>query len=155
MEIILAKDNHVPEIVELWKELADYLKNLDLHWSRRQDGHLNFEKHVRDLLNDQDACILVVREKGKVVGFTIAQIGKYPPEFEWETYGSISDMIVTSGYRRKRIGEQMLGKILGWFTSRGIDRIELSVAAKNQVGYSFWKKHGFRDYMHRLYLDRG
>jgi len=48
----------------------------------------------------------------------------------------------------------MLNMIFGWFTSRDIDRIELSVSARNQTGYSFWRKHGFKDFVHRLYLDR-
>jgi len=48
----------------------------------------------------------------------------------------------------------MLAKIFEWFESRNMDRIELRVLAKNQIGYSFWKKHGFKDYMHVLYLNR-
>jgi len=48
----------------------------------------------------------------------------------------------------------MLAEVLKWFASRSIDRIELDVITKNQIGYSFWKKHGFKDYRHRLYLDR-
>jgi hypothetical protein len=30
--------------------------------------------------------------------------------------------------------------------------IELEVAALNPVGYPFWEKHGFRPYLHRMYL---
>ena len=73
---------------------------------------------------------------------------------ERETYGFIDTMAITSDYRRQGIGEQMLDRIFEWFDSQDIDRIELSVSARNQVGYSFWRKHGFHDFMHRLYLDK-
>ena len=89
-----------------------------------------------------------------MVGYSIAETGRYPPVLERQTYGLISDMAVKSGYRRRGIGEQILAEMYKWFESRNLERIELSVAAKNKIGYSFWKKNGFKDYIHRLYLDR-
>ena len=155
MEITVATESHVPEIIELWKEFMDYHKDIDPALSRSKDGHLSFEKHLRELMKSEDNLILVALDKDHVVGFSTSQISKYPPVFEQETYGGINTMAVKSNYRRKRIGERMLAKIFEWFASRNIDRIELSVLANNQIGYSFWKKHGFKDYRHRLYLDIG
>jgi len=48
----------------------------------------------------------------------------------------------------------MLKNLLAWFKKRGLDRIELRVAARNPIGYAFWKKSGFKDYLHVLYLER-
>lgn len=155
MEITVATESHVPEIIELWKEFMDFHKDIDPTLSRRQDAHLSFEKNLRDSISSEDCYILVALDKGRVVGFSDSQISKYPPVFERETYGSVDTMAVTSNYRRKGIGKRMLAKIFEWFASRNIDRIELSVLANNQIGYSFWKKHGFKDYRHRLYLDIG
>lgn len=155
MEITVAKDAHIPGIVEVWKELMDFHMDIDPRFTRSENGHISFEKHLRDMIGSEDTHILVALDNNTVVGFSICQIGKHPPVFEHETYGLISDMAVKSDYRRRGIGERMLTKIYKWFESRNINRIELSVAARNQVGYSFWKKHGFRDYMHRLYLNKG
>ena len=154
MEITVATENHVLEIIELWKEFMDFHKDVDPRFPMSKNAHLSFEKHVRNSINSEDSHILVALDKDRVVGFSTAQIGKYPPVFERDTYGLISNMTVQSNYRRQGIGEQLLAKIYEWFESRNIDRIELSVAAKNQIGYSFWKKHGFRDYLHHLYLDK-
>ena len=154
MEIALATDSHVPEIVELWKEFMDFHKEIDSNFSRSEDGHLSFENHLRDLMKSEDAHVLVALDKNSVVGYSLALI-RNNPVFERDTYGAIDIMAVTAEYRRKRIGEQMLTRIYEWFASRNIDRIELSVAARNRVGYSFWKKHGFKDYRHRLYLQTG
>jgi len=48
----------------------------------------------------------------------------------------------------------MLSKMFQGFKSHGLDRIELRVSVRNKIGYSFWKKHGFKDYEHILYLKR-
>jgi GNAT superfamily N-acetyltransferase len=61
-------------------------------------------------------------------------------------------MAVTSSYRRKAVGKGMLERILEWFGSRNIDRIELSVVNKNAIANSFWRQNGFRNYEQTLYL---
>jgi len=155
MEIILAIDSHIPEITELWKEFMDFHKDIDPRFPIRGDAPLELEKHLRELMKSEDALILVAFDGNHMVGFSISLINRYAPIWKREFYGAIDSIAVKSEYRRKGIGEQMLAKIFGWFESRNIDRIEISVAAKNQVGYTFWKKHGFQDYTHRLYLDRG
>jgi len=154
MEIIPATDTHVPEIVEVWQEFMDFHKDIDPRFPLKQDAPLIWEKHLRDLMKSDNALVLIALEKDKVVGFSISLIDRHPPIFERETYGFIASMGVKSSYRRKEIGEEMFRKITEWFESRNIDKIELTVTARNQVGYSFWKKHGFQDYTHVLYLDK-
>lgn len=155
MEITVAEDSHVPGIVEVWKEFMDFHKKIDPYNERSEDGHIHMEKYLRDSMNSQDAIVLVALDDDSVVGYSISAIGKRHPVFQQDTQGVIHDMAVKSDYRRKGVGGEMLAKIHEWFQSRNIDRIELSVAAKNQIGYSFWKKHGFQDYTHRLYLEKG
>jgi ribosomal protein S18 acetylase RimI-like enzyme len=153
VEIITATDKHIREIIELWKELMDFHTEIDSRNPRSKNGHLNWEKYLRELMKSENNLILVALERNTVVGFSISQISTYPPVFINKTYGFISDIAVKSGYRRKGIGEKMLAEIFNWFESHGIDRIELSVAAGNETGYSFWKKHGFKDFSHKLYMD--
>jgi len=143
MEITSATDAHVPEIVEVWKEFMDFHKDIDIRFPMKENAHLSWEKNLRDLMTSEDALVLVALDKDCVVGYSIALIDKYPPVFEREIYGFIASMAVQSNYRRKGIGERMLGKIFQWFESWNIDKIELTVTAQNQIGYSFWKKYGF------------
>ena len=154
MEITLATESHVPGIVEVWQEFMNFHKELDPRFLMRKDAPPNWEKHLRELMKSGDNQVLVAMDNDHVIGYSISQINRYAPLWERETYGSISDMALKANYRRKGIGEQMLDKIYEWFDARNIKIIELSVAARNQVGYSFWRKHGFQDYMHCLYLDR-
>jgi ribosomal protein S18 acetylase RimI-like enzyme len=111
-----------------------------------------YEEHLRVAMAAKDTKVLVALDKGRVVGYAVALIRKSSPAWQREKYGYIEEMAVTAECRRKGIGTQLLKEILDWFRSGNLDMIELSVAAKNRVGYSFWKKHGFRDYLHQLYL---
>jgi ribosomal protein S18 acetylase RimI-like enzyme len=61
-------------------------------------------------------------------------------------------MAVAASNRRHGIGTKLLKEIVTWFKAKNLDMVELSVAAKNKVGYSFWRKHGFTDYLNQLYL---
>jgi len=155
IEIVEATESHVPDTVELWREFMDHHKEIDPRFPMREDAHVGFEQHLRDLMRAEDTLVLVALDEGRVVGFSISQVQEYAPIWvEREAYGFIDTMAITSDYRRQGIGKQMLGRILEWFAAQDIDRTELSVAARNQVGYSFWKKHGFQDFEHRLYLDK-
>lgn len=154
LEIIEATDSHVPKIIKIWVEFMDYHRDIDPFFKRRKDGHKNAEMFIRDSLKSEDSLVLVAIEDGKVAGYSIAVISKHPPVLESEKYGFIEDMAIKSKYRRKGIGTEMLTRILEWFESKDINRIELKVLPENHPGYSFWKKHGFRNYIHFLYLDR-
>jgi len=87
MEITEATDNHIPEILEIWKEFMDFHKDIDPRFARSENGHLNFEKHLTDVIGSEDAQALVVLDKSHVVGYSIAETGKDPPVFERQNYG--------------------------------------------------------------------
>jgi ribosomal protein S18 acetylase RimI-like enzyme len=155
IEIARATETHVPDMVELWKEFMDHHKDFDPRFPMREDDHTGFGQHLRELMGAEETLVLVALDESRAVGFSISQVNRYPPIWvERETYGFIDTMAITSDYRRQGIGEQMLDRIFEWFALQDIDRIELSVSARNQAGYSFWRKHGFKDFIHRLYLDK-
>ena len=132
----------------------DFHKDLGPPFPLRQNAHIKWQEHLRELMKSGDNHVLVVLDNNHVIGFTISQIKNHGEMWEHDNFGFISDMAVKAEYRRKGIGEQMLTRINEWLESRYIDRIELDVISQNQVGYSFWKKHGFKNYIHHLYLDR-
>lgn len=154
IEIIPAKNAHIDGILEIWKEFMDFHREIDPCFTRSEDAHLNFGNHLRDVINSENNQILIAVYQGRVIAYSIAEIHERPPVFKQRTYGLISDLAVKSDYRRRGIGSQMLNKMIEWFASHSVTRIELRVVSENTVGYSFWKKHGFRDYMHCLYVKR-
>ncbi len=153
MQITTATPSQFSGIVELWKEFMDYHKEIDPLFTRSEKGHISFIDHVEELLEKDTAHVLVALDREKVVGYAIAEITIRPPVFQERTYGVISDIAVTSSYRRQGIGSKMVGKIREWFHSRDVTRIELRAVSENDVSCAFWGKQGFREYMRVMYIN--
>ena len=153
MEVVEARKSDIPAILEIWKELMDFHVPFDSRYTLSDDAEESMGKNLERLIEAEDALVIMAVENTKPLGFGIARIRNYPPVFIKQTCGTIADLAVSSEHRRKGIGELMLKEMLDWFRSQGIDRVELRVASMNTVGYSFWRKHEFTDYMHIMYRD--
>jgi len=153
VQIVKAKQLHVPEIVTIWKELMDFHKKRDPFFTRKADGHYNFEKYVKKLMGSKSSQVLVALDGEKVVAFSTACVSQYPPVLKRTNYGLISNIAVKEKYRRREIGENILSEIKKWFSKQGITRIELRTSSENEVARSFWAKHGFKEYERIMYLD--
>lgn len=153
MEVVRALKSDIPAILEIWKELMDFHVPFDSRYTLSDGAEESMGENLARLIVAEDALVIMAVENTKPLGFGIARIDKYPPVFVKQTCGSIEDLAVSSEHRRKGLGELILKEILDWFRSQDIDRVELRVASMNTVGYSFWRKQGFTDYMHIMYRD--
>ena len=90
MDFIEATDKHIPEIVELWIEFMDHHKDIDPRFPMRTDAHLNFEKHLREIIDSEDTQVLVILDDDRVIAYSVAEISRYAPIFERESYGAFS-----------------------------------------------------------------
>lgn len=153
IEIINAGPDHIPDILKLWAEMIDYHKDFNPIYRLQKNAQIYFEKHVRKLIDSMDSQVLLALDDGISVGYSISMISNYPPILMVDKYGLITDIGVRSDYRRKGIGGLMLEKIFAWFKESGINRIELRVVSQNIDGISFWEKHGFKDFMHLMYIN--
>jgi GNAT superfamily N-acetyltransferase len=153
MRVLKADRSHIPAILELWKELMDFHRPFDALFTRSEDGEASMATHLEQIIDAEDSLVLVAVEAAGVIGYTMAKVASYPPVFVKRRHGLISDMAVSRAHRRRGCGEMMLEVTLEWFRQKGLDRVELRVAAKNGVAYSFWRKQGFADYVHELYRE--
>ena len=152
IEIVRAEERHISDIDKLWLEFMCFHQDIDPIFTPRDGAVPGFEEdQVRRLMKSEDGLVLVALDEGRVVGYSLSEIKGPMKGYKLEKFGAVDHVAVTAHYRRRGIGEEMLREILKWFQSRKIDRVEIEVLAKNQVGNSFWKKHGFTDYRYRLY----
>jgi ribosomal protein S18 acetylase RimI-like enzyme len=151
--IEVADRKHLPQILQLWQELMDYHAQLDPLFETRKDGAENWRQYLHGLMRTKDARIFIAIEDDEVIGYSPCRIASHPPVLKQENYGLIMDMAVKKKHRRRSVGTMMLEAIYNWVRSIGLDRIELQVVPKNEIGYSFWQKHGFTDYLHSLYKE--
>jgi len=147
-----ANESHVPQIVELWKELMDFHAERDPQFAPAEDGAVHFEKYLRDLLAKAEWRVFVALDGERVVGYLMAQVAKRPPVIKHRDFGFISDLAVAASHRRRAIGQKLLRAAIAWFSERGLRRVEAHVAARNEVARGFWAAQGFEDCLHTMRL---
>jgi len=153
--VVRAEEYHVSDIGRLWWEFIQFHKDIDTWFTPQEDSIPGFqEHHVSHFMRSENGLVLVALDNGKVVGYSLSEIRAPSSGMKQEKWGYIDQVAVTSSYRRKGVGHKMLLEILWWFKLKGVNRVELEVTDQNAIGYTFWKKHGFQDYMHRLYLRK-
>jgi len=67
--------------------------------------------------------------------------------------GIIEDCYVAPSLRRQGIGGQLVSSAVKWLQTKELNRIELSLLARNEIGEIFWKKLGFRVYRLSLFVE--
>jgi GNAT superfamily N-acetyltransferase len=151
-QIVRAEEKHVTEIGKLWWEFMLFHEEIDAWFTPREGSIPGFEENaVRRIMQSEKGHVLVALDKDRVVGFSLSEIQGPSKGMAREKWGYIDTMAVTEACRRKGVGQKMLDEILAWFRSKGVERVELNFTAQNVVADSFWLKHGFKVYMHRLY----
>lgn len=133
-------------IGKLWCEFMDFHSARDPHYSRAEAGEKCFKEFIGKRIASADSRVLVAESGGEVVGYLLAGLTQNPPVLKERDYGVISDLAVTGRCRRMDIGGKMYREALLWFAERGVRRIELRVAAANEVSTAFWVKNGFAPY---------
>ena len=152
MYIEEVKEKHIPQILDIWIDLMDYHEGLDSFFARRADGHINYKKFLQESMQSHKSKAFVAIENDKVAGVVHGCIENHPPVFKIEEYGIIHFMAVTKEFRRKKIGQELIKKLIEWFHTKNISRIELHCSVKNVMGYKFWKSQDFEEYTYLMYL---
>lgn len=154
IEIVRAEEHHISDIGRLFGEFIRFHADIDPWFTPVEDAIPDFqEHHLGRFMKSEDGLVLVALENGNVVGYSLSEVKGPSPSLKQEEYGYIDQIAVAASHRRKGVGEKMLVEILAWFASKGFKRVELELTARNAISYAFWRKHGFTDYMHRLYKE--
>ncbi|MHA1377372.1 MAG: GNAT family N-acetyltransferase [Candidatus Helarchaeota archaeon] len=95
------------------------------------------QRRAMDKYNRQG--ILVAEDKNKIVGMVIAEILVSP---FIETFGSISNFVVSPDYRGKGVGNQLIEAAMKFFKKMGVNRVETNIRDLDKEGQVFLK-NGF------------
>jgi len=145
-----ATKENLPAIKALWKEFMDFHKERDPFFARIDDAHEDFGRFMQSNLSKDDWLILVAAAGDQVIGYGSATIMLYPPIYQDPRYGYIQDIAVTEAYRRHGVGQRLFARMVTWFRKKNVSRLELEVAATNEVSQAFWQKIGFKDFTKKL-----
>lgn len=153
MFIIEAKKENLEDLIKLNRELCDYHKRLDKYNYSSPETEKFFRKFFLKNYKKKNFLYLIAEDKGKVVGYSSAQIKKTEPYIKPKKVGEIFSIYVLEKYRRERVGKKLFEELIKWFKRNKIKHIEIFAHVKNKKGVKFWQKAGFSEYLKRMRLD--
>ena len=153
IKIRKANRKDIPDIIKLWCEFMDFHEKYDSYYMRSPRGHLKFKKFIDNQISSRKSLVLVAISENIICGYLLAMIENKSPVFKVRRYGLISDVAVSSIFRREGIGEKLCLESYEWFKKHKINRIELNVATTNPVSMNFWSKLGFNSYCESRFIE--
>ena len=137
------------QVIALLCELQEHLVNVDgekVQILRDEYGKDYFDYLFR-LVNDNDGKIFLVKTSNSVVGMIA---GYVEPKDEEDRItnrcprrGVISDLVVSSSFRNKGIGADLMNAIEKYFSSIECEFIAVNVFAPNDGAGKFYEKSGY------------
>jgi ribosomal protein S18 acetylase RimI-like enzyme len=143
----------VSAIIPLWLEGMTVHASIDPRFPLADDSEQKFESYLNEVLSDRNAFLFVAETGSNLVGYCLGRIRQHPPVFTKQTYGYINDLMVASAYRRKGIGKALFIATATAIRARGVQDLEVSFVAKNEMSSSFWRKLGFKPRLETLRLE--
>jgi ribosomal protein S18 acetylase RimI-like enzyme len=134
MHIVPATPEHIPAILALMREFAEFEDLLDRL-------EITEERMITALFGENamaEAIVAVVNDK--TVGYAVF----YPlfSTFRGQRGFFLEDLYINSEYRRGGTGEMMVKHIARLAKERGFERVDLNVLDWNSPAINFYKKHG-------------
>jgi ribosomal protein S18 acetylase RimI-like enzyme len=106
-------------------------------------------------LEKRDVGILVAEDNGDVLGYAYAAVEGYDYMQLRGPAGVLHDIIVDPEYRGRGIGRMLLDAALTFLRSRGVPRVVLTTAARNDVAQRLFATMGFRQTMIEMTRELG
>jgi ribosomal protein S18 acetylase RimI-like enzyme len=108
------------------------------------EGYASF---ISTQLEDPDKSVLVADNDGDVIGYAYAAIEGYDYMALRGPAGLLHDVIVDPEHRGRGVGRLLLEAALAFFRSRGVPRVVLSTAERNEAAQRLFASMGFRPTM--------
>ena len=143
----------VEKIVPLWIKLMEFHQPIDKYFEISKDAPEIFKTFLTDCISQSDKIVIIAEVNHKVVGYMMGMIMTGPPVFIYGKHGEISDAFVDEPYRKQNIGEKIFIKMKEWFSTQGLQRVDINAAANNPVANNFWKKLGFKPYLNHMHYS--
>lgn len=99
--------------------------------------------------------VLVAERDSRIVGYVYAGIEPMSWKELRDEAGFIHDLVVDQSVRRTGVGAELLEHALGWLGGRGVARVMLWTAQRNDAAQSLFVRRGFRPTMIEMTLELG
>lgn len=148
IEIVRGDASRIDELEPLWCALREHQGSVTEHWGPLRPPAESWRRR-RQMYADilaEDGSLHLALDRGRIVGHAICEREEgRSPTWEWpRSFLAIVDVVVLPEARGKGIGTRLLEAIEADARERGVDAVDLMVAAPNEQARGFYERHGFR-----------
>lgn len=120
--------------------------------SSLKEGEIHYYDLI-ELINSQNAEVLVAEIDGKLVGSGYAKILEAKTFQKYSLYAYLGFMYVLPEYRGKGINQAIIDQLIEWSISKNITEIRLEVYDNNIPAKKAYQKAGFTANLLEMRLD--
>lgn len=106
--------------------------------------------NLKDLIQREDAEVLVASIDEEIIGSGYALIKKSSPVKKPEQYVHLGFMYVSPAFRGKGINGKIMDHLKAWAKKRNLTEFQLDVYAENESAIKAYTKKGFKPYLLKM-----
>lgn len=115
----------------------------------------DYASFINAQLEDPDMAVLVADDNGNMIGYAYAAIEGYDYMALRGPAGVLHDVIVGPEHRGRGVGRLLIEATLEFFRWRGVARVVLLTAERNEAAQRLFARMGFRRTMIEMTLELG
>ncbi len=100
-----------------------------------------------------DTVVMVAEIDGEVAGYVYAGVEPLSWKELRDEAGFVHDLLVADAARGSGVGQQLLDAAIAWLKQRGMPRVVLWTAARNEGAHRLFERRGFRSTMVEMTLE--
>jgi ribosomal protein S18 acetylase RimI-like enzyme len=110
---------------------------------------------LKELIESDDAALLVLEKEGTLVGCGYAQIQKAKSYLIYKEFALLGFMYILPEYRGMGLNQQLIAELKNWALSKGIKEVRLEVYEENTGAIKAYEKAGFKKLLSTMRCDIG
>ena len=133
----------VDQSAELLIRLKRLNSEFDPMFKVAETAIVEAKKYLREAVDSEKSIVLVAMEGQKVVGVIKADLEDrrfYEPRIK----GAIVDFYVLPEFRRKKLGEELIRKMIHKLKEKGAEIVAAEFPSQNKIAVNFYEKLRFR-----------
>ncbi len=135
--------------VDLLEPLVDEFASSHDALSFRPDYQAAFRDWIRRISTNPEKIIYIAKDDSQIIGFAVGLIEENGPLILPDRIGYIPMLVVSSRFRRKGVGKRLWVVLNDWFSSKGVNEVQLNTHLDNEIAQNFWDHFGFKPILER------
>ncbi len=150
-----ASPRDIPAISALLMEGDRVHQSFDRRAIRQGEPHPAAREWLARCIGHPNQRVLVAHASGRIVGTVRIRMVRQDASRlrNRMTYAIVEEIVVCAGTRRMGVGRRLMDEAVAWARTAGASRIHLGVHSRNEDARAFYRRLGYGELVHTLYLD--